>query len=235
MANKRQASMSKTVKRWRGVAKPNVPRSLPKFGSFPRGNGFTTGPPQMLKMSHKYVYDSVLTWTAAGAGFNTVYDSFSCNGLYDPEVAAGGHQPLYFDQMAQLYNHYVVTGCKIEVEFGGQDTDPMVVGIALDDDGSLTYPNLGALCEQPGTVSRCIANADVVKLTRYWSLAKTFGAGSSTASQFRGSATANPTETQAFAVFARAVDVAATASSCTIHVTLTYFTEWKELKDIAGS
>jgi len=186
----------------------------------------------MLNVSHKYVVNDALYWAS---GFNATYVSFYTNGMYDPEVAAGGHQPLYFDQLSALYDHYVVQSCKIEVEFSGKTNEPVCVGVALDDDGSLAYTNLGALCEQPGTTFKNLTNSDTVKFTRWWNLKTAFGAGSDVASQYRGTPSANPTETQAFAIFARPIDVTASATYVPYTVTLTYNATWKELKEQQGS
>lgn len=46
--------------------------------------------------------------------------ALSCNGLYDPYVAAGGHQPRGFDELIALYDHYVVTNAKITVWYSHQ-------------------------------------------------------------------------------------------------------------------
>lgn len=41
---------------------------------------------------------------------------FRANGMYDPEVAIGGHQPYGFDQLIAQYNHYTVLKCVCEIE-----------------------------------------------------------------------------------------------------------------------
>lgn len=41
--------------------------------------------------------------------------TFSCNGLFDPNITGAGHQPAGFDQLMILYDHYVVIGAKITV------------------------------------------------------------------------------------------------------------------------
>ena len=35
----------------------------------------------------------------------------------DPNHTGVGHQPLYFDQLMTIYNHYIVIGAKITVKF----------------------------------------------------------------------------------------------------------------------
>lgn len=47
---------------------------------------------------------------------------FSANGLYDPDITGGGHQPVGFDQLMQLYDHYSVVGAKIRAYFQNNDT-----------------------------------------------------------------------------------------------------------------
>ena len=40
---------------------------------------------------------------------------FSANGMFDPNVTGTGHQPMGFDQMMLMYNHYTVVSSKITV------------------------------------------------------------------------------------------------------------------------
>lgn len=45
---------------------------------------------------------------------------FSANGLFDPDYTGVGHQPLAFDEMTTLYNHYTVVGVKLTYTFTTQ-------------------------------------------------------------------------------------------------------------------
>lgn len=61
---------------------------------------------------------------------------FAMNDIWDPEVAAGGHQPMGFDQMAALYNRYIVLGAKVRVTFydnASTHSVPAVVGACTSD------------------------------------------------------------------------------------------------------
>lgn len=74
------------------------------------------------------------------------------NGIYDPQVALGGHQPLGYDQWHTFYNHYVVLGSKITVNFVKTGTAGTVVPLAccvlLCDDTTLTPTLMSTTLEQ---------------------------------------------------------------------------------------
>ena len=55
--------------------------------------------------------------------------SLRANGLFDPYVPVGGHQPYSFDQYMEFYNRYTVLGSKITVTFSAGTQ--MTVGINL--------------------------------------------------------------------------------------------------------
>ena len=64
---------------------------------------------------------------------------FRANDLYDPDYSVGGHQPLGFDQLATLYDHFVVVGSKIRVSPVQLTTSsgyPNFWGVALSDTNS---------------------------------------------------------------------------------------------------
>lgn len=52
----------------------------------------------------------------------TAIANFRCNGLFDPRQAAGGHQPLGFDQLSQLYDSYCVMGSRAKVTYWVENT-----------------------------------------------------------------------------------------------------------------
>lgn len=45
-----------------------------------------------------------------------VIKEYRVNGMFDPEVALGGHQPMGFDELMGKYEKFTVLKCKIEVE-----------------------------------------------------------------------------------------------------------------------
>jgi len=64
------------------------------------------------KVSVKLRYVERLDITTAG-GVPYYNHIFRANSLYDPDYTGTGHQPLYFDQYAAIYDRYKVRGCKL--------------------------------------------------------------------------------------------------------------------------
>lgn len=192
-----------------------------------------TGFPKQITIKHKYVETQTLS-TGTSDPASATY-AYSCNGMFDPRFAVGGHQPLYFDQAATIYNHYVVTAATCIVDFYVETPGQVTCGIVIDDDGTATYNTLSSLCEHPGAKYATITgNSSGTQVVANWSLAQHFGKSAQDSTAFRGSAAANPTEQQFFQVFYRGTE-AVDAKVAHIIVTIYYTATWKEINDIAGS
>lgn len=63
---------------------------------------------------------------------------FSANGLFDPNISAGGHQPRGFDQIMPMYDHYVCVGSTIRCTFVNSSDSPLYVGISVRDSATVT-------------------------------------------------------------------------------------------------
>lgn len=76
---------------------------------------------------------------------------FSANGMQDPDISGFGHQPLFFDQYMASYDQYRVVGSSIKVtqlpEATSGSVTPVLWGVILDDNTSLTYTTASALIE----------------------------------------------------------------------------------------
>lgn len=204
-----------------------IPRNLP--GSVV---GATVGFPRTLKFKHRY--SDVVNISGTG---NPGY-RFIANGLYDPNQSGTGHQPLYFDQLAAIYNHYCVIGSKIKVQIvpqGSTVEDPYRVVLWLNDDTS-TVPNMEGITEQNEAVQAICggANPNTITLENSWSLKKRF-MGRPAESRFIGTSAANPSETTVFQLNIEALDGG--VSNIAVHavVEIEFIAIWTELKDIAAS
>jgi len=190
------------------------------------------GLPKKVVVTHKY-NEYVQLYNVSGA---TQHYQFSCNGMYDPNLSATGHQPLYFDQFVALYNHYTVIGSKITWKIAQNNTSQFTTKVALwVNDDTTTNPTYEALSEQAGSKELIIpaGSTDVYTRTMNWSAKKAFGGAILGNSIFRGTATSNPSEICVFQI--SAYQPAASPIALDVDVTIEYIAVWTELKDIASS
>lgn len=99
--------------------------------------------PDKIITQLRYAEFDIFTSTSGGAGGY----KYRANAIYDPNYTSTGHQPLYRDEYAAIYNHYTVIHSKIEVTFINQSDAPWVTGIVIDDDTS-SATGINILCEQ---------------------------------------------------------------------------------------
>lgn len=96
-------------------------------GLTPRIFGF----PNSIITTLKYCDTYTLTSTAG----SLAYQVMAANGIYDPDITGIGHQPMYRDVYASVYDQYTVIGSKITVSFNHTtSTGSVICGVRGDDD-----------------------------------------------------------------------------------------------------
>lgn len=160
---------------------------------------------------------------------------FSANGLYDPNITGTGHQPMGFDQLSAVYDHYMVIGSKITVTFVTGGTQNCLCGIRISD--------TNAFSNDPETI---VENGSCV-----WTLVPGTGSGenmktlsyavnpskylgSKDKSELKGDASSNPVEQCFFQCFAFS-NSASDPAALTLNVFLEYTAIWTEPKALATS
>lgn len=96
------------------------------------------------------------------------YHLFRANSCHDPDHTGTGHQPMSWDEYSELYNHYVVLGSKITVQFTSQAAStlsPPVVGIFISDDTTHSTSGITTLIEQNRCRYRMLAHSYYQKPT----------------------------------------------------------------------
>lgn len=223
---KRKARVSyKNVKRQKVVATRNMPRITV-------GKGF----PKKLCMTHKYHENTAVSTAALGA---LGYYVYSCNSLFDPNVTGTGHQPMYFDQLCGIYDHYTVIGSKMVVKMcsSGTSNSPFRVGIYVNDDATVTPTTANALLEHSSNISwKQIPPGcnNMFTLTCKWGAKKTFGGSILGNDNLQGSVTTSPSEQSMFVLFIESND-GGTVNTLVADISIEYITVWDELKDIVSS
>lgn len=222
---KRKSTTSRSSKRARrSVVKPKLRVST--------GIGF----PKRMTMTHKYC-ETVQTGLSSTTGSLVTY-VFSCNGMFDPNITGTGHQPMYFDQMANLYNHYHVIGSKITIKVVPETVSAnssRVTGF-INDNTTITPTTVDTVCEQTQGKNMFIfppGDGTVRTISMKWSAKKMFGGSVLANNALQGNSAANPTE-QSYFVLAIQADDGATIGYNMV-VMIEYIAVWKELIDLAPS
>lgn len=89
--------------------------------------------PKTFKFKTKYVETRIALDPGVGGTPSTYV--FSMNGLYDPNITGTGHQPIGFDQLMTMYDHYTVIGSRARITLFNRDsTYPQTIIAHLKDD-----------------------------------------------------------------------------------------------------
>lgn len=203
----------------------------------PNTSRFNYGPfPSKLETTLKYHTQAFIGVPIAGA---PGYYVFSCNGLFDPDVTGVGHQPMYFDQLMAVYNHYTVTSSKIKVSLAA-NANPAILtfGILVDDDANPNATTISTFCERPGaryvTGSADGSTGYAPAVSHSWNARNIFTGDPLSKLELQGTETANPIETSNFVIFANNITGAA-ISQCYFNVTLEYTAVFREPKSMSPS
>jgi len=157
--------------------------------------------------------------------------------MFDPDVSGSGHQPLYFDQLTAIYNHYTVLTSTIVIRWRSRGSSASVVaGVFINDDSTVTPSNAVFRLEQSSAVYKTIGyqQSEEVVVTKKWSAKQAFGPSAISDPNLQGTSSANPSEQQMFTITMSPLDGSTTAT-IDAFVTITYDCVWQELKDIAAS
>lgn len=94
---------------------------------------------QLVRGQLYYNYQQTLT-AAAGAPNTQIYGA---NFMFDPDVSGVGHQPMGFDQLMLVYEHFAVIHSSCSVTFSGSGSNGVFrAGVYLSPDAvALSNPN----------------------------------------------------------------------------------------------
>ena len=138
-----------------------------------RGIGF----PDRLTTNVVYADSIVLD---PSVGVIVPFVVYNLASLFDPQVAIGGGQPTYFDQLALVYGRYIVNGAKVTCTFSRGTTTtanvgPYLCGIQTSDSTSLPTTAPGGLISSPNCVSKFVTQDDgSVPITQTYSKRQTY-------------------------------------------------------------
>lgn len=194
-----------------------------------------SGMPLQRVANLRYAQHVNVTSTTGSIGSNV----FRANGIYDPDYTGTGHQPMGRDQWAALFNHAVVLGSKITVEFVSEnpETELYWAGVMLSP--TLTVPYTTALSFREGRKGqarlRNPAFGKPTTLCSKYSAKKFFSVKDvkDNLNRLGAAIGSNPSEDAAFIVWIQALN-AGTVTAAAV-CTIDYIVQFSEPKDLTAS
>jgi len=187
------------------------------------------GFPNSIITKLRYVDELNLTSTVGGLTTNV----FAANGIFDPDITGIGHQPMYRDNFAALYDQYVVLGSKITVKATNIGTSSgVILGITGDDDFTLST-TFTTRMEQNNSVYTLLGQQgsghDYAELVMDFSPLRDFGVAVKDDGSSATAVASNPSEIWTFGVWINSTGGAATNS---VHLTveIEYTVKFTELQ-----
>lgn len=203
----------------------NVPRNLTSVNL---GLGF----PKRIVCTHKYAAYRDLTSTL---GVVQTY-RFSANGMFDPDFTGIGHQPMYFDDLSAIYDHYTVIGSKIVVKVVPKTATqgPGALAIFINDDASTNIISVSNAVEQSSGTSALlmpVGQTVPLVLTKTWSAKQTFGGSVLGNDNLQGTASTDPPEGQFYDILYQDLSTSPATSTVQLWVEIQFTAVWDELRD----
>lgn len=161
----------------------------------------------------------------------------SCNGMYDPDITLSGYQPLYFDQLMDIYDHYTVVASEVKFTFisaiANNSYVPVIMTCHIDDNASATTSPFLNKLRPFATTTVVTLNRDTSVIYRKWDASTFFGPNPTANASLQGTASANPAEQSYF--YLTIQDPSLGTVQVKILAEITYTAVFEELKTISGS
>lgn len=199
-------------------------KSLPLIRSIvPRG---TNGLPREFRTTLVYHDSFGVTGALTGQAFNM-------NSLFDPDNTGVGHQPMYFDQLMVLYNHYKVVKSKLSVVATSTVATPSIAVLYRDDDG-VGATSLNSAVETANAKHAPYCLSTYARLSMNYDAAAVFGSAWQNQDSLIGSIAASPAELSTVQMTMAAADQATSVLTlCSWKIVFDVI--FTELKTVAGS
>lgn len=231
MPKRKASAMSSGAKKARKIKKMKIKRN-PTFNktSVKSGLGF----PKRMVMTHRYSEAGTITSSTSLGRY-----AFQTNSMFDPNHSGVGHQPLYFDQMAALYNLYTVIGAKCTFRVFPTTTlanSVLIAGYINDNTSAGAATNWNTIAEQSlgkRTVLIPLATKPAV-ITLKWSARKAWGKGFLQNPNLSADTANDPAEKQYFDFYTIAAD-GSTSTTVRWEVMIEYIAVWREIKEVTES
>jgi hypothetical protein len=184
-------------------------------------------PDKMITTLRYHDYNSLSSTTGVVANY-----LYRLNSVFDPDFTGTGHQPMYRDLLANIYDHYAVIRTKAIIKFVNTSTTvSFMVGCVIDDDTTIDT-NRDALCEQTHGVHVLLpplaGSLSSHTFVQNWDCKKFLGIDPFTSETYKTSVGSNPTDTSFLGMWGVDASLSATATIF-FDIELEFTILWTEL------
>jgi len=158
---------------------------------------------------------------------------YRLNSVFDPDFTSTGHQPMYRDLLATIYDHYAVISTKAIIKFVNTSTTiSFICGCIIDDDSTIDT-NRDALCEQTHgehvLLPPLAGSLSSHTFIQRWDVRKYLGIDPFTSETYKTSVGSNPTDTSFLGIWGVDAELSATAT-ISFDIELEFTVLWTELQ-----
>jgi hypothetical protein len=186
-ASKRRIDLRKGTATMEMVHRPPVVQFTPNVFGFPD------------RLLTKVRYCDILSITSVAGGQGKYL--WRWNSTFDPDYTGTGHQPLYRDTYATIYDQYAVVAATATFEILNNSVSPLVVIMNTDDDGTLSSNN-NVLEEQSHGTSKLMTpltgSCSKVTMTATWNAASFLNIDPFSSETYKTPVASNATEESIF-------------------------------------
>nr|AGA18259.1 hypothetical protein [uncultured marine virus] len=185
------------------------------------------------KLVTKMRYNENLVHVPASTAHNYQY---RLNSLYDPNLTGSGHQCMYYDQLANIYNRYRVSGVKYRITFTNVNTPCRVGVVPTNNDIPTDMDDLTVMPYNRHGIINTMSSGGKTSLTLsgYVSLKKLLGE-SLNDDRDQAITNASPSNVVPLNIMTESLDKATTITTLNYIVELTYYSTFFDLIPVAGS
>jgi len=205
-------------------------RSIPTLGM---GRQLQFGFPKQMLTKLRYYDTYAMTVTTGSLGKQVM----RWNSTFDPDYSGVGHQPLYRDTFAGVFDHYAVVSATANVKIINTSTVPIICGVVTDDDAT-SAGVVTVLCEQT-TGQHCLlppvsGSLSSVTFNPTWSCKADLGIDPYSSEEYKTTVGSNPTEESYLHVWATVTD-GASSTSVIVSLEIVQTILWTELATPSSS
>jgi hypothetical protein len=197
------------------------------------GRGSVFGFPNKLITCLRYV-DTVPVVSTSGGLAKQV---FRLNSTFDPDFTNTGHQPLFRDTYAAIFDQYAVVETKVKMTFVNSSAQPQQIGLVVEDD-STSSSNYNTLMEQNNAqhalTPALTGSISSRTFSLFWSCKKMLGIDPYASETYKTAVGSNPTEESYLILWSQPIDLAST-TTCYWQIELDYKVVFSELATPTGS